>query len=342
MTRHFIDTDIASEAEAIAGESNVKLITPLRLAQAGVSAPSPVSITGTAEVGEVLTALLAPGWSVTGYQWTRDGSDISGSTDSTYTLVSADASTNVSVRVTGLSYSATAVAVAAEAGAFDLTGLVAWYDLSDASDSHASSLNLTPINSPTFGEGKIGNAAYLNGSNQSFERATEEALDITAELSVGAWVYLTNTPSSGGNAGVIAKFLGSGNQRSYNLAIDTNRHVRWILSSNGVAQSENVVVADATPLALNTWHFIGGVFVPSVRQSIYVNGAMVKEKTSGVIASINNSTAPLTVGRQFDTDARSHFPGRLDSAFLFSRELSGVEFSALYNSGNGLDYAGLS
>lgn len=59
------------------------------------------TISGTAEVGETLTASPA---SVTGnptpsrtWQWLRDGVDISGATSITYTLVSADGGTDVSV-----------------------------------------------------------------------------------------------------------------------------------------------------------------------------------------------------------------------------------------------------
>jgi hypothetical protein len=72
-----------------------------------VAAAAPVisgvpTISGTAEVGQTLTASPA---SVTGsptparsWQWLRDGLNISGATSSTYTLVSADAGADVSVR----------------------------------------------------------------------------------------------------------------------------------------------------------------------------------------------------------------------------------------------------
>lgn len=67
---------------------------------------SVVSIAGTRAVGSTLTAALATGWTVTGYQWTRDGANISGATSSTYTLVTADGNTAIAVKVSGLVYGA--------------------------------------------------------------------------------------------------------------------------------------------------------------------------------------------------------------------------------------------
>lgn len=62
------------------------------------------AISGTPEVGQILTASPA---SVSGnpsptrtWQWMRDGVDIAGATNSTYTLVSADGGTDVSVKQT--------------------------------------------------------------------------------------------------------------------------------------------------------------------------------------------------------------------------------------------------
>lgn len=65
-------------------------------------------ITGNLTFGSVLTARLLPGWSVTGYQWTRDGVDIAGATNSTYTLVAADIGKTIAVRVANPSYASVA------------------------------------------------------------------------------------------------------------------------------------------------------------------------------------------------------------------------------------------
>lgn len=75
----------------------------------GALGSSPVSVTGTPGVNNVLSATLAAGWSVTGYQWTRSGTNISGATGSTYMQVAADRGNTISVKVTGLAYSGGAV-----------------------------------------------------------------------------------------------------------------------------------------------------------------------------------------------------------------------------------------
>lgn len=65
---------------------------------------APVAVTGVAEVGQTLTAELAEGWTATGYQWTRNGSNISGATSQTLTLGAADLGKAVTCKVSGLVY----------------------------------------------------------------------------------------------------------------------------------------------------------------------------------------------------------------------------------------------
>ena len=73
------------------------------------------SIAGVLTQGEILTAL--PGvWSgnpAFGYQWKRDGSNISGAVGSSYTLVAGDAAKAISVAVTGTNAAGNATATSA-------------------------------------------------------------------------------------------------------------------------------------------------------------------------------------------------------------------------------------
>jgi len=93
----------------------------------GLYAISTVTISGTPQVGQVLTA-SASGVSPTGsavvWQWSRDGVAISGATGQSYTLVAADGGHQVSVRGTvGGTASATSTAVNVEAAPVPLTSI---------------------------------------------------------------------------------------------------------------------------------------------------------------------------------------------------------------------------
>lgn len=69
-----------------------------------LTVPSKVTLSGTPTVGSTMTAspgTWAPSPVTLRYQWLRNGVAISGATSKTYKLVSADAGTKLSVRITG-------------------------------------------------------------------------------------------------------------------------------------------------------------------------------------------------------------------------------------------------
>lgn len=74
---------------------------------------SVVSISGTLQVGQVLTATPSSGWQVSAGQWYRAGAAISGATGLTYTLVVADQDKLIEFAPTGLPFRAVAGVVAA-------------------------------------------------------------------------------------------------------------------------------------------------------------------------------------------------------------------------------------
>lgn len=74
----------------------------------------PLTVSGTYRVGNTLTAALASGWAVTGYQWSRNGVPISGATNSTYVLTSPDNGATVTCAGIGLAYVAVGSSVAAQ------------------------------------------------------------------------------------------------------------------------------------------------------------------------------------------------------------------------------------
>lgn len=83
--------------EVFGEEVNVAAVA----AQAVVDAQNIAAISGTYTEGEILTVALPTGWTGT-YQWTRDGAEIVGETNDTYTLAALDVGTVVTCKVSAL------------------------------------------------------------------------------------------------------------------------------------------------------------------------------------------------------------------------------------------------
>jgi hypothetical protein len=129
-----------------------------------------------------------------GYQWRRNGTAISGSTDSTYTVVSADVGTTISCTVAAInaagtsgavgtaeSLAVTAAAVSPIRGALADSSLVAHWSLDEASgtryDLTSNGINLTPNatgGAITNATGKFGMAANIPA--HSYLAATDSRL----------------------------------------------------------------------------------------------------------------------------------------------------------------------
>jgi len=84
-------------------QASVDSVTGVIRSQSGqVISSAPVTIAGGLTIGSTLTASASGGWKVTGGQWLRDGSAISGATALTYQLQAADLQKEISFEPTGL------------------------------------------------------------------------------------------------------------------------------------------------------------------------------------------------------------------------------------------------
>lgn len=174
-------------------------------------------------------------------------------------------------------------------------------------------------------------ALHLNGSNNYVSIADTPELDITGALTLEAWIKLDTLPT--GNAGIIAKYAGSGNQRSYQIYVNGqgagNGELGMIISPDGTFTNAKSVV-DNVPLTVGEWLHVVGTFEPNQSMRVYINGVLVEQSTSGIPSGIFNSTADLWIGKQYDSAAANHLPGLIDEVAIYDRALSAAEIAAHY------------
>ena len=186
---------------------------------------------------------------------------------------------------------------------------------------------------PTGGNaGKFGNGITLDGSDDYINVADDPLYDLT-DMTVSAWIKVTNLPAAGQSDGVVAK--GTSGETS------ADNHTFFLFVENGQFGSGNAVnfmFEDSagtnyaarydTTLTTGIWYHLIGVYdTKNQRVLLYVNGVEVASQTD-VTATPNTNAHPVTLGYNgWDR----YLDGTIDDVRIYNRGLSPSEVSALYN-----------
>lgn len=217
------------------------------------------------------------------------------------------------------------------------SGLVAWYDLEEASgtrsDAHGS-LDLTENGTIGSATGQVGDAANkASAGTDSLYHLDNASFSITGDMTIAGWINFSSTTA---NFALAGKWLGTGNQRSYILYKPNGlRAMRFIASADGSASS---ITLESGALLLNTWHFAVVKFVAGGTSTLYINNSSVDTGTAP--SSIADTTSRFELF-SFNTGAISTQAGLLDSVGIWNRALETSEITTLWNSGSGVSYADL-
>jgi len=190
------------------------------------------------------------------------------------------------------------------------TGALAFWKLSDLTDSTPNGNDFTNNGGVQFVSGKIGDCAEFNGSNHL---ETPMAVNWTSDFSISMWVNPSNTPGYqvmfyGGAAQTMAiNYVG-------NNTLDVN---------NG--QSANINV----PFSPSVWSHI--VVTKNSSETVcWINGASIA--TGSVQSHVDNNTVRLGMSQ-----GMQYYNGEIDAVGVWNRVLTNEEIQQLYNNGNGLE-----
>ena len=137
--------------------------------------------------------------------------------------------------------------------------------------------------------GQINVAISLDGTDDYIEALDSPSLSPTLNLTISAWFKATSFP--GGDAWIVGKY----DPKAYGL---------WTTTDNGPRQVGVITNADAprrysaTTIVTGQWYYVVGVFTESTSLNLYLNDALDNGVTAGAITTINDTTAPLDIGRR--------------------------------------------
>lgn len=209
-----------------------------------------------------------------------------------------------------------------------LTGLVAYWNLNEASGARADSLGvetLTDNATVTSQVGKQGNAAQFTAANLEYLSHADDAplsLGAGVRMTLAGWFLFTSTTMA-----LVGKWGGSGNFE-YLLYLSSGGLVQFWVSRNG---TNNDFIGDRVP-TLNNWHFLVGRY-DGVNLSCRVDAQPWQDLPYAL--DIFNGTSAFEIGRQAGI---AYLNGAADEVGLWKRALTDAEVDLLYNGGAGTTY----
>jgi len=203
---------------------------------------------------------------------------------------------------------------------------IAFWKLSDLTDSSGNSNTLTNSGSAQFVSGKVGDCVQFNTSNYLRNTALSTPLNPDGpdgEFTASIWI----NPSSFSN---YQAFLGAPSGGGFIIHTD----------ASGAIYCNETTAGDAfvsSTLQLNQWQHV--VFVKSnssgYRTKVWYNGTQVYDQLTNNRSNYDASVTDITLGNYGGLG----FPynGKLDAVGLWNRELTDQEIATLYNNGSGLE-----
>lgn len=203
------------------------------------------------------------------------------------------------------------------------SGLVGHWKFDEGSgtiafDSSGNGNNGTLNNGPTWVDGKSGKALSFDGVNDYVQILAHSSLDVTAAVTVEAWVYpRAYVDNFGQNSHIVSRTHDSGGH-IYVLSIYPNSQKASYSVNPSPPQHPSTV-----DLQLNTWNHLAMTYDGSYVQ-FYMNGQFdSKYPLSGAIQTTTNR---LTIGcNSYPVITYAFFNGIIDDVRIYSRALNQKE-----------------
>jgi hypothetical protein len=202
------------------------------------------------------------------------------------------------------------------------TGLVGYWKFDDGSgtttvDSSGSGNNGTLNGGTRWTSGLFGSALDFDGVNDYVDCGANTSLDITAKVTLSAWVKTRDSGNSQYNP-----FVGKGDT-SYALQHQNGNNIEFFIYDAGAWPYARMT--GVTSSFNGTWHHVAGTYDGS-ELKVYVDGLL--RGTTAHTGAIATSTYAVSMGRNSQQTTR-YYEGLIDEVRIYNRALSASEIAYL-------------
>ncbi len=215
------------------------------------------------------------------------------------------------------------------------TGLVGYWPLDgDAQDASGNELHGTINGNVTPAPDRFGYPdsamSFAGDAASNITVADVPLLNITGEMTLAAWVFLTGGQTN--NARVIAK-AGGGGARSWSLNIENDSGgVRYPatfqIGINGGAS--NLSTLDTQPLPTDEWVHMTGIYRPGEVTEVYVNAELRATNTTNIPPNQHSDNGLSMMIGSRNACSNCTWNGFIDEARVYARSLSPEDVTELF------------
>lgn len=167
---------------------------------------------------------------------------------------------------------------------------------------------------------------FVRANSQNISSPDNSVLDLSGEITIHAIVKQSNT-SATEQRGLVSKYVGTGNQRSYQLQINQNK-IFGVISADGIYPPSGGDLIGASNVGTNSCA-VCIVFKPSTSFECFFNGVSDGKETANVPNAIYNSTSDLRIG-SLETGVNG-FNGDISEVAIYNVALTDAEVISLAN-----------
>ena len=202
-----------------------------------------------------------------------------------------------------------------------------------ALDLSGHGLNGEYQNEPKRVAGPMGSAVKFDGRADYIDFSHPTALRLTSSVTISAWIKSTSFPRD--DAAIVSSRYAYDSSVSptdtvgFQLDTTIDKGPRTIGFKLGNSCGATMARYGMTPLALNTWYYVAGVYNAKAKtMDVYLNGELDNGFLMGPVTGIQKSSRKnVYVGRRSDSDQFA-FAGEIDDVRIYSLPLTKAEIAA--------------
>ena len=193
-----------------------------------------------------------------------------------------------------------------------------------ALDSSGHGLNGKYHNEPKRVAGPMGSAVKLDGPADYINFGHPTALRLISSVTMSAWIKSTASPPD--DAAIVSS---RSPEVGFQLDTTIDEGPHTISFKLGNSCGTTMARYGKTPLALNTWYYVAGVYNAKAKtMDVYLNGELDNGFLLGLVTGIQKSSRMnVYVGRRSDS-GRFGFVGEIDDVRIYSLPLTKAEIAA--------------